>query len=91
MRLWITTVLLASGCSAAALQAQTEQPSAIVGIGAILLSEEDFESDETWMMVSSLIGATVGQKVAENEETEDCAYFVGWDEAEAAVYRVGPC
>jgi phosphonate transport system permease protein len=39
----------------------------------------------------ALAGAAIGQQVARNNSTGECAYYQGRNSAGQAVYRTGPC
>ncbi|MCU4653649.1 glucose-6-phosphate isomerase [Roseibacterium sp. SDUM158016] len=84
-------VLALAGCQNMTQQDQSELFGAALGAGAGLLLADAFDANPQWTVVTALAGAAVGQQVARNNSTGECAYYVGRDSLGRPVYRTGPC
>jgi hypothetical protein len=64
-------------------------PVSCIGAGAGLLLADAFDANPAWTVGTALAGAAIGQQVARNNSTGECAYYQGRNSAGQAVYRVG--
>jgi hypothetical protein len=83
-------VLALAGCQNLTAQDQANL-GLITGAGAGFLLAEAFDANPAWTVVAALGGAAVGQQVARNNATGQCAYYAGRDSRGRALYRTGPC
>ena len=84
-------VLALTGCQTMTQQDQAELVGVIAGAGAGLLLADAFDANPAWTVATALGGAVIGQQVARNSVTGECAYYAGRDSQGRAVYRTGPC
>ena len=63
----------------------------LTGAGAGFLLAEAFDANPAWTVLATVGGAAIGQQVARNNATGQCAYFAGRDSLGRALYRTGPC
>jgi osmotically inducible lipoprotein OsmB len=87
----LATVMALAGCQNLTQQEQNELAGTIIGAGAGLLLAEAFDANPAWTVGTALAGAAIGQQVARNNSTGECAYYAGRNYAGQAVYRTGPC
>ena len=87
----LASALAVSGCQNMTQQDQAELVGTVIGAGAGLLLADAFDANPTWTVITALGGAAVGQQVARNNSTGECAYYVGRNSRGQAVYRTGPC
>jgi osmotically inducible lipoprotein OsmB len=85
------SVLALSGCQTLTQNQQSELAGTVIGAGAGLLLADAFDANPAWTVGTALAGAAIGQQVARNNRTGECAYYQGTNYAGQAVYRVGPC
>lgn len=89
------SILLAAILALAGCQNMTAQDQAnlglLTGAGAGFLLADAFDANPAWTVVATLGGAAVGQQVARNNATGQCAYYAGRDSLGRALYRTGPC
>jgi osmotically inducible lipoprotein OsmB len=88
-------IMFAAALATAGCQNLTAQDQANLGLaagaGAGLLLADAFDANPAWTVVSALGGAAIGQQVARNQNTNQCAYYAGTNAQGQAVYRTGPC
>jgi hypothetical protein len=88
-------ILFASAIALTGCQNLTAQDQANLGLaagaGAGFLVADAFDANQAWTVLATLGGAAVGQQVARNQATGQCAYFAGRNAQGQAVYRTGPC
>lgn len=84
-------ILALAGCQTMTQQDQAELTGAIIGAGAGFLLADAFDANTNWTVLATLGGAAIGQQVARNNATGECAYYAGRNSAGQAVYRTGPC
>lgn len=82
--------LAATGCQNLTAQDQANLGLA-AGAGAGFLLADAFDANPAWTVVSSLGGAVVGQQVARNANTNQCAYYAGRNASGQAVYNTAAC
>jgi osmotically inducible lipoprotein OsmB len=87
----LAAVLVLAGCQTMTQQDQTELAGTVIGAGAGLLLADAFDANPAWTVGTALAGAAIGQQVARNNSTGECAYYQGRNSAGQAVYRTGPC
>jgi hypothetical protein len=89
------SIVLAAILALAGCQNMTAQDQAnlgmLTGAGAGFLLADAFDANPAWTVVATLGGAAVGQQVARNNATGQCAYYAGRDSLGRALYRTGPC
>jgi hypothetical protein len=89
------SILLAAILALAGCQNMTAQDQAnlgmLTGAGAGFLLADAFDANPAWTVVATLGGAAVGQQVARNNATGQCAYYAGRDSLGRPLYRTGPC
>lgn len=87
--LLMISALAISGCN---LTAQDQANLGLVGgAGAGLLLADAFDANPQWTIVSAVGGAVIGQQIARNNATNQCAYYAGTNAQGQAVYRTGAC
>ncbi len=84
-------VLVMAGCQNMTQQEQNELAGVVIGAGAGLLLADAFDANPAWTVGTALAGAAIGQQVARNNSTGECAYYAGRNYAGQPVYRTGPC
>lgn len=89
--LGLAAALALTGCQNLTQQEQAEITGGLIGAGAGLLLAEAFDANDAWTVAGALGGAAIGQQVARNNATGECAYYAGRNSAGQAVYRTGPC
>ncbi|GEM_PF-341525 len=89
--LGIASVLVLAGCQPLTQQDQSELAGTVIGAGAGLLLADAFDANPAWTVGTALAGAAIGQQVARNTATGECAYYAGRNSAGQPVYRTGPC
>ena len=95
MKLRAIPLVFAAGLATAGCQNLTVQDQANLGLaagaaGGLLLADA-FDANPAWTVVTALGGAAIGQQVARNQATGQCAYYAGTNSAGEPVYRVGAC
>lgn len=85
------SALALAGCQTLTQQEQAELTGVVLGAGAGLLLASAFDANPAWTVGTALAGAAIGQQVARNNSTGECAYYAGRNSSGQAVYRVGPC
>jgi hypothetical protein len=80
-----------SGCMTVSPQQRNEIAGSVVGAGAGLLLADAFNANPVWSVGAGLAGAAIGQRVARNTATGECAYYAGRNAQGQAVYRTGAC
>jgi Predicted outer membrane lipoprotein len=89
--LGIASVVALAGCQPLSQQDQSELAGTVIGAGAGLLLADAFDANPAWTVGTALAGAAIGQQVARNNRTGECAYYVGRNSVGQPVYRTGPC
>ncbi|KPQ16526.1 MAG: hypothetical protein HLUCCO18_07710 [Rhodobacteraceae bacterium HLUCCO18] len=89
--LGIASVLALAACQPLTQQDQSDLAGTVIGAGAGLLLADAFDANPAWTVGTALAGAAIGQRVARNTSTGECAYYVGRNSAGQPVYRTGPC
>jgi uncharacterized protein YcfJ len=89
--LGLASVLALAGCQTMTQQDQSELAGTVIGAGAGLLLADAFDANPAWTVGTALAGAAIGQQVARNNATGECAYYVGRNSVGQPVYRTGPC
>ena len=88
-------LVLAAALAVAGCQNLTAQDQAnlglVTGAGAGFLLADAFDANPAWTTLAAIGGAAVGQQVARNRTTGQCAYYAGRNAQGQAVYRTGPC
>jgi hypothetical protein len=87
----VTAVLTLAGCQAMTQQERSELTGTVLGAGAGLLLADAFDANPAWSVAAGLGGAAIGQQVARNTSTGECAYYAGRNASGQPVYRTGPC
>lgn len=87
----LVSVLALAGCQNLTQNQQSELAGTVIGAGAGLLLADAFDANPAWTVGTALAGAAIGQQVARNNATGECAYYAGRNAAGQAVYRVAPC
>jgi uncharacterized protein YcfJ len=87
----LTLVLALAGCQTMTAQERNQIAGTVLGAGAGLLLADAFDANPAWSVAAGLGGAAIGQRVARNASTGECAYYAGRNSAGQAVYRTGPC
>ncbi len=95
MKLRAVSIVFAGALATAGCQNLTSQDQANLGLaagaaGGLLLADA-FDANPAWTVVTALGGAAVGQQVARNRATGECAYYAGTNSRGEPVYRTGPC
>jgi hypothetical protein len=83
-------IVALTGCQNLTAQDQANLGLAAGAAGGLLLADA-FDANPAWTVVSALGGAAIGQQVARNRNTGECAYYAGTNSAGEPVYRTGPC
>jgi hypothetical protein len=91
--MFIRKSILAAALGSVALTAcdmtQPQEPQlggALVGAAIGVVTAKIFDADDDWVIIAGLTGAAVGTMVAQNNQTDQCAYAVG-----DGTYRILPC
>lgn len=87
----LVAVALLAGCQTMTRQDQNEAVGTVLGAGAGLLLADAFNANPAWTVGTALAGAAIGQQVARNTSTGECAYYAGRNTAGQAVYQIRPC
>jgi len=87
----LVSVLVLAGCQTMTQQDRNEATGTLIGAGAGLLLADAFDANPAWTVGTALAGAAIGQQVARNNSTGECAYYQGRNSAGQAIYRTGPC
>lgn len=87
----IAAVLTLAACQTISPQDRNQIAGTVLGAGAGLLLADAFDANPAWSVAAGLGGAAIGQQVARNTQTNECAYYAGRNAAGEAVYRTGPC
>jgi osmotically inducible lipoprotein OsmB len=87
----LASLVALTGCQTMTQQDQNEIAGTVIGAGAGLLLADAFNANPAWTVGTALAGAAIGQQVARNNSTGECAYYQGRNSAGQAVYRTGPC
>lgn len=87
----LVSMLVLAGCQTMTQQDRNEATGTIIGAGAGLLLADAFDANPAWTVGTALAGAAIGQQVARNNSTGECAYYQGRNSAGQAIYRTGPC
>ena len=90
MKTWImglaaAGILALAGCEGMSPQSRTAAGLA-GGAAAGLITAEALDADDDWRLISALAGAAAGTVVAQNTESNMCAYALG----DGTYYRA-PC
>ncbi|MGO4910153.1 glycine zipper 2TM domain-containing protein [Pseudorhodobacter sp. W20_MBD10_FR17] len=65
---------------------QSQLGGALAGAAVGVVTATLFDADKDWVIIAALAGAAVGTMVAQNNQTNQCAYAVG-----DGTYRILPC
>ena len=80
-----TSLLFAQGC-----ENLTPEQRTVVGLtggaAAGLITADILDADDDWRLIAALAGAAAGTIVAQNADTQECAYARG-----DGTYIVAPC
>ena len=83
--------LALSACVAVSPDERNQIAGGVLGAGAGLLLADAFDANPAWSVGAGLAGAAIGQQVARNTRTNECAYYAGRNAQGQAVYRTGAC
>lgn len=90
MRKWMIAVAGVSILTLSACETMTDNQRTVAGVAggaaAGLITAEALGADDDWRLISALAGAAAGTVVAQNSQTNQCAYARG----DGTYYRA-PC
>lgn len=82
----LSAVCLATSACDQMTPQQSTAAGAIGGGAAGLLLADAFDANDNWKVIATLAGAAAGTMVAQNSQTQDCAYARG-----DGTYYTAPC
>lgn len=87
----LAAMLTLAGCQSITPQERNQIAGTVLGAGAGLLLADAFDANPAWSVAAGLGGAAIGQQVARNTSTGECAYYAGRNANGQPVYRTGAC